>query len=91
MSKKPHPLHQENQLYNRIMGLTSKNFGQLQKVYNPPVNAYVSTFWLFEIYQRFYYLCMFLKATCFRWGSQDDIFQIIDMEFKRPAAFSKTV
>ena len=33
---------QENQLYNRIMGLTSKNFGQLQKVYNPPVNAYVS-------------------------------------------------
>merc|ERR550534_2246531 len=31
----------ENQLYNRIMGLTSKNFGQLQKVYNPPVNAYM--------------------------------------------------
>ena len=35
-------IYQENQLYNRIMGLTSKNFGQLQKVYNPPVNAYVS-------------------------------------------------
>ena len=29
-------------MYNRIMGLTSKNFGQLQKVYNPPINAYVS-------------------------------------------------
>ena len=54
---------QEGALYNRIMGLTSKNYSHLQKVYNPPINAYVSCDWLF--------LNTFLIIKFSRSGSRD--------------------